>query len=173
MLGLVGTVLGATARTIHVLIGANSLVGLGAAVQLSFPIIIGEMVPNRMRGWANGLLCIPSTPFAVFGPILARILASRTSAGWRWVFYINIITTAIGIILFVLFYHPTKVDSPHSFWTKFRKLDFGGLALFTGGITAFLVGISEGGQTYPWKSVPVITSMTVGIIVMILFCLYG
>lgn len=64
VLGLIGCIIGATAQGINVLIGSNLLNGIAAAGQLSFGIIIGELVPNKLRGPAITIIFLSSLPFA-------------------------------------------------------------------------------------------------------------
>lgn len=64
VLGLVGCIVGATAKSIDTLIGANLMNGLAAAGQLSFGIVLGELVPNKHRGPIVTLVFLSSLPFA-------------------------------------------------------------------------------------------------------------
>jgi MFS family permease len=64
VLGTIGCIVGATAPNINALIGANLCNGIAAAGQLSFGIIIGELVPNKLRGAAIALIFLSSMPFA-------------------------------------------------------------------------------------------------------------
>jgi predicted MFS family arabinose efflux permease len=64
ILGLVGCIIGATAKNIDTLIGANLCNGLAAAGQLSFGIVLGELVPNKQRGPIVTLVFLSSLPFA-------------------------------------------------------------------------------------------------------------
>lgn len=64
VLGLVGCIVGATAKSIDTLIGANLLNGIAAAGQLSFGIVLGELVPNKHRGPIVTLVFLSSLPFA-------------------------------------------------------------------------------------------------------------
>jgi MFS family permease len=63
-LGLVGCIVGCTAQSINALIGANLCNGLAAAGQLSFGIVLGELVPNKHRGPIVTLVFLSSAPFA-------------------------------------------------------------------------------------------------------------
>lgn len=49
------------------------------------------------------------------------------------------------------------------------RIDGVGFALSVLGITVFLVGLNWGGETYPWKSAPVICAMLFGVISLLLF----
>ena len=64
LLGLIGNIVGCTAQSVNALIGANLCNGLAAAGQLSFGIILGELVPNKHRGAAMVGIFLSSMPFA-------------------------------------------------------------------------------------------------------------
>jgi MFS family permease len=64
VLGLIGCIVGATAPSINALIASNLMNGIAAAGQLSFGIIIGELVPNKLRGPAITIVFLSSLPFA-------------------------------------------------------------------------------------------------------------
>lgn len=173
LLGLLGCIVGGTANNINTLVGANLMNGIGAAGQLSFGIVLGELVPNKHRGPIVTLVFASSLPFAgefgtcslkdtvanwlpVFGPIIARTFIANTAAGWRWSYYLGIIINGITLILYQCFYFPPTYDQLHvSGKTKlqqFKELDFVGILLFIAGTVLFLIGLSWGGTTYPWKS---------------------
>jgi hypothetical protein len=46
--GVVGTIICATAKSINVLIGANVIMGVANATQLSFHVVMGELVPMNI-----------------------------------------------------------------------------------------------------------------------------
>jgi MFS family permease len=64
LLGLLGCIVGGTAKNIDTLVGANLMNGIGAAGQLSFGIVLGELVPNKHRGPIVTLVFASSLPFA-------------------------------------------------------------------------------------------------------------
>lgn len=176
-MSIVGMIVGATAQHINQLIGANLLNGISAAGQLSFGIIMGELVPNKLRGPAITIIFLSSLPFAVFGPSIARALILHTAAGWRWSYYIGIIISTSSLVLYQFFYHPPSYDQLHvhgkTRWQMFKELDFVGILLFLVGTIVFLIGLSWGGGTYPWKSAHVIATLVVGGLTLIAFGLYG
>jgi hypothetical protein len=63
MLGLLRNILGCTGQSINALIGANLCNELAAASQLSFGIILKELVPNKQRGPIVTLVFLSSLPF--------------------------------------------------------------------------------------------------------------
>lgn len=177
VLGVVGCIIGATAQSVEALIGANICTGLAAGAQLSSPTILGEIVPNRYRGPIIGLVFFLTSPWATFGPLFARLFVLHTAAGWRWSYYIGIIIAGLASVLLVTCYSPPRYVQLHvrgkSEWQQFRELDWGGLFLYTAGLVIFLVGLSWGGQTYPWASAHVVSTIVVGGITLIAFALYG
>ncbi|KAF2660508.1 fungal trichothecene efflux pump [Lophiostoma macrostomum CBS 122681] len=176
ILGLVGCIIGGTAKNINTLIGANLLNGIAAAGQLSFGIILGELVPNKQRGPIVTLCFSSSLPFAVFGPLIARLFIERTSAGWRWSYYIGIIFSVIALVLYQFLYHPPTYEQLHvqgkTRMQQFKELDFIGIFLFIAGVILFLIGLSWGGTTYPWKSAAVLCTILIGFFLLVAFACY-
>lgn len=91
VLSLIGCIIGACATNVTMLIVANGCNGVAAAGQLSFGIVLGELVPNNMRGPIVTLVFLSSSPFAVFGPIIARSFIENTASRWRWSYFLGII----------------------------------------------------------------------------------
>lgn len=170
---------------------------IAAAGQLSFGIVLGELVPNKHRGPIVTLVFMSSLPFAgmsniliprpplyqpsysqspVFGPIIARLFIQNTAAGWRWSYYLGIILSGITVILYQFLYHPPTYDQLHvqgkTKWQQFKELDFVGIFLFIAGVILFLIGLSWGGTTYPWTSPAVICTIVIGALTLVAFGLY-
>ncbi|KAL5119952.1 hypothetical protein ACEQ8H_002050 [Pleosporales sp. CAS-2024a] len=176
VLSIIGNSVGGTAHSVNTLIAANAFNGVAAAGQLSFGIVLGELVPNKQRGPIVSLVFFSSMPFAVFGPIIARKLIDSTAAGWRWSYYLGIIFGVITVALYQFLYHPPTYSQLHvngkTKWQAFKELDFVGIFLFIAGIVLFLIGVSWGGQVYPWKSAHVICPIVIGIVTLVSFGLY-
>src|ERR1700743_2149596 len=90
-------------------------------------------------------------------------------------YYIMIIINFVSGALFFFFYFPP------TFHEKFRNrdpiqqlkdFDYVGTLLFVGGFLLFLMGLSWGGSSYPWKSAHVIAMMVVGGVTLIAFVLW-
>lgn len=115
---LVGIIICATAKNFNNLIIGNAVYGFGEAVQLSFTVAVGELVPNKYRGMALSFIFLTNAPVTVFGPVIARRFIAHPSLGWRWCYYLNII--CVGLAMFFLFfcYHPPTFDLLHERKTK-------------------------------------------------------
>lgn len=177
VLSLIGCIMGARANSVEMLIGANVFNGLSSAAQLSFGIFLGELVPNKYRGVIVTIVFLSSTPFAVFGPVIARALIDNTEAGWRWSYYIGIILGVISLALYQFLYHPPRYSQLHvhgeTKWEMFKKLDFIGIFLFIAGCVIFLVGLSWGGTIHPWTSAATLCPLLLGIATIAGFVIYG
>lgn len=80
-LSLVACIIAVTAHYVNALIAANTLSGIAAAVQLSFPILLGELVANRHRGPIASIVFLTCTPFNVFGRPLRPSSSSTPNKG--------------------------------------------------------------------------------------------
>ncbi|CAM1500384.1 Fc.00g095460.m01.CDS01 [Cosmosporella sp. VM-42] len=194
LFALFGCIICGTASSVNAIIGGNVLSGLARAVQITFTAAISErelpqshpsyskmlanaheVVPNKHRPlWAGGLL-FSSFPAMTFGPVIAQEPGTDTATGWRWCFYQGIIVSGITIILLYFCYHPPNFGLLHQNRSRIqpvKRMDFIGVALFTGGLIFFLMGLSWGGSQYPWKSAYVIATIVVGFFSLAAFAIY-
>lgn len=61
----------------------------------------------------------------------------------------------------------------HSKRNILMMLDTFGIVLFAGGLISFLLGVSWGGQTYPWISGQVIGTIIGGALILVGFVFWG
>lgn len=177
ILGLVGCIAGSCAQNIETLIAANVFNGIASAGQLSFGIVLGELVPNKWRGPMVTLVFFSSLPFAVFGPIIARSLYNNTTSKWRWSYFMGDIFGFISLVLYWFFYHPPTYSQLHvqgkTRWQMTKDLDLVGIFLYVSGCILFIVGLSWGGVQHPWDSAETLCPLLVGVVLMALFVVYG
>lgn len=155
LLSLVGSIIGCTAKDVNSLIGADALMGLAGSVQISFTVAVAELVPNKTRPFAVAAIFFSSVHVAAFGPVVGESLIKHTAATWRWVYYLDCITSGLAVVLFFLFYHPPDFKLLHmnrSRKEQCQRQDIVGFVLFTGGLLVFILGISWGGTVHPWNS---------------------
>ncbi|ERS98989.1 hypothetical protein HMPREF1624_04184 [Sporothrix schenckii ATCC 58251] len=173
--GVVGSAVCATASSIHVLVAGATLYGVATTTQLSFPFLIHELVPNKHRGVAQACITVLTLPFAGFGSVIARHLIQHSAWGWRWVYMINVVFNATTLLLLAVCYFPPALTHLHTNWTwktELRKLDYGGIFIFTGLCVLILLGLNWGGSTYPWSDAHVLGPLVVGCVLIIVFALY-
>ncbi|TKA40002.1 hypothetical protein B0A54_08790 [Friedmanniomyces endolithicus] len=176
--GYLGWVL--PANTIDMLLATNTLNGIAAAGQLSFNVVIGELVPKQQRGTYNAIVLSTSIPFAVFGPPIARAFYENVpSLTFRMSYILGVSIVAINVIAIVLyffFYHPPTYELLHvngkSKWKQLKGFDWIGSILFTAGLTIFLIGLNWGGSVYPWSDAHVLGAFFAGIAGLVAFCFW-
>ncbi|KAJ4990940.1 trichothecene efflux pump [Stagonosporopsis vannaccii] len=170
-LGVLGAIISATAKDIPSLIGGNVFLGLATSVQTSVPFILGELIPMKHRFLATGGMYFWVLPGAVFGPAISYAFVTHTAAGWRWVYYLLIITNTIATTCWFFFYHPPtfRMISAKSRLQMIKDFDWVGFVLFTGSLLVLLMGLSWGGTVHPWKSSWVIGTIVCGGLSLVAF----
>jgi EmrB/QacA subfamily drug resistance transporter len=156
---LVGTALSGAARSMTELIGFRMLQGLGAGSLMTVGMtIVGDLYGlqrrARMQGYISGVWGVAS----LVGPLLGGLLTDYVS--WRWVFYINLPFGVVGMTLIAtaLRGEPRPARRP--------VIDYAGLALFTGGVSALLLGVVEAGRVARWQGPDVLGPLALGVILL-------
>src|SRR5262249_39805250 len=112
-------------------LGAGSLMTIGMTIVAD---LFGLERRAKMQGYLSGVWGVAS----LVGPVLGGFLTDYIS--WRWVFYINV---PFGVVAIALIASALRGESRSA---QRPVIDYGGLALFTGGISALLYGVSVGGM---------------------------
>lgn len=174
-LALVGSIVCATANSIPMLIGGETILGFASASQLSYGFTLGELLPVRYRFLGVSYCYLFVIPFSALGPAVAYAFVLHTAAGWRWCYYLMIILNTIVTLCWLLCYFPPTFQAKNkdkTVWRQLTELDYLGLLLFTGGLLLFLMGLSWGGSVHPWGSSYVIGTMVVGALMLVAFGLW-
>ncbi|KAF2161856.1 hypothetical protein M409DRAFT_58639 [Zasmidium cellare ATCC 36951] len=163
ILALIGSIVGATAKNVNTLIGAEVLIGIAVAFQQSFFWVVAELVPMKYRYFANSYCYLMTTPTS---PLAARVAYSFQTypGGWRNCFYLLIAVNATSAIAWYLFYHLPTFGMLHrqkAARDLFLNFDWIGLNLYSGGLCILIFGLNWGGVLYPWDSPNVIATMVI------------
>ncbi len=168
---LCGSALSGAAQTIQQLIAFRALQGLGAGIGISLVFtVVGDIFPPAERPKWQGIFGAVYGLSSVFGPTLGGWLTDHgplvgtfitDQSRWRWVFYVNL---PIGLIALValLVYLPANISAFTTLyrgWAAIRRIDFVGAFLAAAATICLLLGLTWGGQTYPWGSAPVIGTL--------------
>ncbi|GJN73471.1 hypothetical protein PLICBS_007549 [Purpureocillium lilacinum] len=150
VISFVGCAIAPGSKDIYRLIAAQTLIGFGfASVPLAY-CVPSEILPRRWRPMAQSAMNVAASWFQM--------------AIWG--------LTAAGI---QFGYQPPKRHThldQLSLWQKLARLDLAGTALFTTGLTLFLVGLNLGGELFPWTAAPPLATLVTGIAVLIGFAVY-
>ncbi|KAF2119628.1 fungal trichothecene efflux pump [Lophiotrema nucula] len=176
-LGVIGSIICATAQNVNTLIGGTTIMGIAAATQLSYFYVMGELVPMKHRLAGNAfcyLFCIPGSGVA---PVISNaFIKYQPKVGWRGCYYVLIGINTASFLCWFFFYHPPTFRMKHgqnaSLLKYVKQFDYVGTALYTGGLLIFMMGLSWGGSVYPWASSYVIATIVVGIVSLVAFVLY-
>ena len=131
----VGTVAAAMADSIALLIAARALQGAaGAIFPLAFGIIRDEFPPEKV-GVSLGLLSATFGVGGALGLVLSGVVLDHLA--WTWLFWIGAVPTVIALVLVWLLVPESPVRTP-------SRLDWWGALTLSVGLSALLVGLSEG-----------------------------
>jgi EmrB/QacA subfamily drug resistance transporter len=146
-----------------VLVAARVVQGIGGAAMLAttFALIDG-VYSNRDRGVAYGIWGAVSGVSSAVGPLLGGLLTQGFS--WRWIFFVNLPVSAIAIIACLVVLPKAHVQSS-------RRIDVGGVALFTAAIASLTFGMIRAddrgwGDPLCWSALIVGGTLMLGFIVV-------
>ena len=168
---LLGSALSGASQTIQQLIAFRALQGLGAGIGISLVFtVVGDIFPPAERARWQGIFGAVYGLSSVFGPTLGGFLTDHgpiigtfitDQSRWRWVFYVNLPIGLVALAALIV-YLPTDLSartSRYTGWAAFRRIDFAGAALASAATISLLLGLTWGGQTYPWNSPQVIGAL--------------
>jgi len=133
---LLASLLAGFAQSMIALVAFRLLQGIGAgAIQPLAMTIVADEYSTLERGRIQGFLASVWAVAAVIGPLLGALLIHWLS--WSWIFWINIPIGALAAAGFIRF-----LDKPGE--RRRVSLDIGGVVLFTLGIGALMVALTDG-----------------------------
>ncbi|MDD2877472.1 MAG: MDR family MFS transporter [Acidiphilium sp.] len=149
----------ALSQTLPELIGARALQGVGGGGLLAISqAAIADVVAPRERGKYQGYLAGTWGVASTAGPVVGGWVTDHLT--WRWIFWFNLPLGIAALVLSQIGLRQLKQIR------RGGRIDFPGAILLTLAVTGFLVGLSWGGHTYPWLSVPVLGAFSGGFILI-------
>ncbi|MGW5316948.1 MFS transporter [Nocardia thailandica] len=150
-----GSVVGALAPSIWVLVAARVVQGAGGGI---FPLcygIIGDTFPAEKRGGALGLISALAGIGAGGGLLIGGLLIDNLS--WQWVFWSGAIMSVIALlgVLRVPERHPAASG----------RIDVAGIALLGVGLTMPLLALSRG-ASWGWTDARTLGLLAGGLLVL-------
>lgn len=158
---LIGSILCGFAPTMNLLIIFRIIQGIGAgAIHPIVTTMVGDMYTMKERSKIQGYLSSVWGISSVLGPLLGGLIVQF--ADWSWIFWMNIPLGIIGLIGVTRFFHEEI--------TKEKKsIDYIGASLFFISISALVIALVQGGSTWDWNSLPMLSLIAVFIICSGLF----
>lgn len=160
---LLGSVLCGLAWSMPALIAARAVQGLGAgAVQPMAITIAGDIYTVAERAKAQAYIAAVWAASSVVGPTLGGVFSEYAS--WRWIFWVNVPLCAWAAWLLVRHLREDVARVVH-------RIDWAGGALLTVGLTLLVLALLEGGHAWPWASLPSIGSLSLAVVLLVVFVL--
>jgi MFS family permease len=165
----VGALLAGISNNFTIMLVGRSLQGVGGGGVIALTeIIVTDLVPLRFRGTWFGYLSSMWAVGSVSGPLIGGALAQN--GAWRWIFYLNLPLTAVGLAMLTIFLKLNFVVG--SFGEKLRRFDWIGAILFISSTTSVMIPITWGGVSYPWTSWHTLVPLILGIAGIVAFGFY-
>ncbi|MDX5931721.1 MDR family MFS transporter [Acidiphilium acidophilum] len=149
----------AVSQTLPELVGARALQGIGggglfAISQAAIADVVSPRERGKYQGWLAGMWGVASTA----GPVVGGWVTDHLT--WRWIFWFNLPLGIAALVLSQIGLRQLRQV------TRGGRIDFEGAGLLTLAVTAFLLGLSWGGHTYRWDSVPVVGVFIAGFVLI-------
>src|SRR4051794_10913107 len=152
----------ALAPTAGALIAARAAQGVGGAIVTPLTLtILSAGIPANRRGAFIGAWSGIAGLAVAFGPLVGGAVVSGIS--WHWIFWLNV---PIGVVLIPLAL--ARLEESHG---PSNKLDLPGVALASAGLFGIVWGLVRG-NAEGWSSPQIVTSLTVGVVVLTLFVVW-
>ncbi|PQE09956.1 hypothetical protein CJF31_00003861 [Rutstroemia sp. NJR-2017a BVV2] len=124
-------------------------------------------VPLRKRPVFMGLFGGVFALANACGPLLGGVFTTKVS--WRWCFYINLPIGALVVSVLLITIDASGRVNTGSLRQQLKKFDRLGTLVFIPGIVCLLLALQWGGNTYSWANARIITLLTLGSILLVLF----
>jgi EmrB/QacA subfamily drug resistance transporter len=141
---VVTSLMAGAAQTMWQLIIARGLQGIGGGGLMAMGfIVIGDIFSPRERGRYMAYYTMNFTLSALIGPVIGGVFVDVAS--WRWIFFINI---PLGIVAYSMIHRNLTFQLP----PRQHQLDIAGATILVTSVTALIMGLALGGDTYAWGS---------------------
>lgn len=158
---LLGSLLAGFAWSMGSLVAFRAVQGIGAgAIAPSAMTIVGDIYTVEERARVQGYLSSVWAVAAVIGPALGGGFAQLDA--WRWIFFINV---PLALIAGALVWRRFEEQAPK----QRRRIDYAGATVLTLALSLLILSVLEGGNAWPWVSVPGLLVPAGGIALLVLF----
>ncbi|KAL1954176.1 hypothetical protein VTO42DRAFT_1532 [Malbranchea cinnamomea] len=148
-----------------VIILGRTVAGMGGGGLTAISTFLAsDLVPLRKRGLWQGIgnICfgLGSALGGVFGGWM------NDTWGWRWAFLLQMPFIVVSTALVILYVNVPVKETDTSRW---KRIDFLGAFTLVMTLVLFLLGLSTGGEHFPWSHPVVITALALSGVFLLLF----
>ncbi|SOR77204.1 MULTISPECIES: MDR family MFS transporter [Streptomyces] len=156
----VGSLLCGCATSIYELAAFRAVQGLGGGGLMSLAMtIVADITSPRERGRYQGYFMAVFGGASIVGPLVGGAFADRAdllgTAGWRWIFLINVPLAAAAAVAIV-----RVLRFPHR--RVRHRLDYAGALALAVGLVPLLT-VAEQGRTWGWDSPRALSMYAIGV----------
>jgi EmrB/QacA subfamily drug resistance transporter len=156
---VVGSIFAGVSQSTGMLIVFRVLQGLGAGGMTALTqVVLSDLVSPRERGRYMGYLGAVMAVGMVAGPLLGGLITD--GLGWRWCFYVGVPFAVAALILLQRTLHLPRRRGE-------ARIDWPGIVLISGGVSALLIWVSFAGNQFDWVSIQTLVLVLVGVIMLV------
>ncbi|KPQ22384.1 MAG: drug resistance transporter, EmrB/QacA subfamily [Rhodobacteraceae bacterium HLUCCA24] len=139
-----GSLIGGLAQSMAAVSAGRAVQGLGAGALIVVSMaVVGDVLPARERGKAQGMVAGMFGISTVIGPLIGGFLVDNLN--WHWIFFVNL---PVGLAALAVL----SVSLPSVRQGERRVVDYGGAAALALLLAAVVLIVNLGGVTLPWLS---------------------
>jgi len=134
--------------------------GIGGAVMFAQSLaLIADSFQGRERGTAFGIWGATVGASVAVGPLIGGVLTE--SAGWEWVFFVNVPVGVLAIVLALRYISENR--DPNA-----PGIDWPGLVTFSGGLFLLVFALIRGNPE-GWGSTMIVAMLTAAVLLLVAF----
>ena len=161
---MAGSALCGLSQSMTQLIIFRAIQGIGGGIMMPMAMtIVGDIFPPEKRGKFQGAMAAVFGLSSIVGPTIGGWLVDYSD--WHWVFFINL---PVGILAAILIFYGLQGEKR----LKDKVvIDYAGAATLVIGVVCLLLGLSLGGNDYPWGSWQIIALLATSFVFLAAFIL--
>lgn len=149
--------------------------GLSFGAQPLLHTVASEVLPRRVRLWAQGLIMVANALGLLSGLLVGGALnRSGNPSGFRYFFYISMALFTVASVICVFAYRPppSRLQTAYSFNEKVAHLDWAGYGLITSSLVLFCVGLYWSQNPYKWSDPHPSAPFAIGVVLALVLIFY-
>ncbi|SDG63525.1 MDR family MFS transporter [Pelagibacterium luteolum] len=141
---LLGSVIAAFSVDLTMLVVCRFIQGLGGGgLIVTAMAAVGDVLPARERGKAQGFIGAAFGLSTVIGPLIGGVIVEALS--WRWLFLVNVPVGIAAFAVIAIAFETREKGKQH-------KIDYVGAILLAAALSALVIYTSIGGTILPWAA---------------------